>query len=171
MGYCRPAIDDVEEDFFPSSEDKDEDHLASHSFGYVHASSGIRRRVLRGVKHEIDWALIKVHEERLQVGNSIRKGIAATQSGQKHRRPRRGSHRTHDGSRRNKTTGDPEPLQLSQVTPLEQLAGSEVYCCGRTSGFRKGRISKAMTYVKMHGRESFSSSWFVEGGFGGTKYP
>jgi hypothetical protein len=41
-------------------------------------------------------------------------------------------------------------LQLSQVAPLEQLAGSEVYCCGRTSGFRKGRISKAMTYVKMH---------------------
>jgi hypothetical protein len=28
-----------------------------------------------------------------------------------------------------------------------------------------------MTYVKMHGRESFSSSWFVEGGFGGMKTP
>jgi hypothetical protein len=28
-----------------------------------------------------------------------------------------------------------------------------------------------MTYVKMHGRESFSSSWFVEGGFGGMKPP
>jgi hypothetical protein len=180
----QPAIDDVEEDFFPSSEDKDEDHLASHSLGYVHASSGIRRRMLRGVKHEIDWALIKVHEERLQVGNSIRREIAASRSGKmKHKNKkqrRRAPSQIHDHSRQdqmteaNSTRGDRrehEPLPLAGVAPLEQLAGSEVYCCGRTSGFQKGRISKAMTYVKMHGRESFSSSWFVEGGFGGMLHP
>ena len=162
----QPAIDDVEEDFFPSSEDKDEDHLASHSLGYVHASSGIRRRVLRGIKHEIDWALIKVHEDRLQVGNSITKEIAASRH-KKHRR--QASRRTH--LRRRQDQHEPQPLQLADVAPLEQLAGSEVYCCGRTSGFQTGRISKAMTYVKMHGRESFSSSWFVEGGFGGMVHP
>jgi hypothetical protein len=173
----QPAIDDVEDDFFPNSADKDEDHLASHSLGYVHASSGIRRRTLRGVKHEIDWALIKVHEERLEVGNSIRKEIAESRSGKtKHndkKQRRHASSRTHDRSRRDQvadmdsTTGYTRPLPLAGVAPLEQLAGSEVYCCGRTSGFQKGRISKAMTYVKMQGRESFSSSWFVEGGFGG----
>ena len=165
----QPAIDDVEEDFFPSSEDKDDDHLASHSFGYVHASSGIRRRVLRGIKHEIDWALIKVDEERLQVGNAIRKEITANRKGKTKRNEKKrlqhASYRTHDRGRHGQH--EPEPLQLAEVAPLEQLAGSEVYCCGRTSGFQKGRISRAMTYVKMHGRESFSSSWFVEGGFGG----
>ena len=73
--------------------------------------------------------------------------------------------------RRRQDKHEPEPLQLADVAPLEQLAGSEVYCCGRTSGFQKGRISKAMTYVKMQGRETFSSSWFVEGGFGGMLLP
>src|SRR5204862_3444837 len=48
----QPAIDDVEDDFFPSAADKDEDHLASHSLGYVHASSAIRRRLLHRLKHE-----------------------------------------------------------------------------------------------------------------------
>ena len=166
----QPAIDDVEEGFFPNSDDKDEDHLDSHTFGYVHASSGIRRRVLHGIKHEIDWALIKVHEERLQVGNSIRRDLRSGKAKHNDKKKRRhASSRTSDRSR--KDLREPEPLPLAEVASLEQLAGSEVYCCGRTSGFQKGRISKAMTYVKMHGRESFSSSWFVEGGFGGMKHP
>lgn len=184
----QPAIDDVDDDFFPSAADKDEDHLASHSLGYVHASSGIRRRVLHGVKHEIDWALIKVHEERLQVGNAIRREIATSRPGktkQRHKKRQQQQHHHHhhasskkpDRSRQDtaadthSATNNPrqhEALPLAGVAPLGQLAGSEVYCCGRTSGFQKGRISKAMTYVKMQGRETFSSSWFVEGGFGGT---
>jgi hypothetical protein len=181
----QPAIDDVEDDFFPCAADKDEDHLASHSLGYVHASSGIRRRVLHGVKHEIDWALIKVREDRLQVGNAIRREIATNRPGktkqqQDQRRSQHASSKKQDRSRQdnaahtNSAPGNAqehEPLPLAGVAPLDQLAGSEVYCCGRTSGFQKGRISKAMTYVKMQGRETFSSSWFVEGGFGGMLHP
>jgi hypothetical protein len=56
----QPAIDDVEDDFFPNEEDRDDDHLSSHELGHVHASSGIRRWRRDGVVHEIDWALLKV---------------------------------------------------------------------------------------------------------------
>lgn len=181
----QPAIDDVEDDFFPTLEDKDDEHLDSHSLGYVHASSGIRRLALNGIKHEIDWALIKIQEERLHIGNSVKQEIAASRKRSKAKKPNHrepGSHlyesnspwTAHDAGSSHKPTHPRQAreeqmaLHLSGVAPLEKLAGSEVYCCGRTSGFRKGRISRAMTLVKMHGRESFSSSWCVEGGFGGA---
>lgn len=41
-------------------EELDEDHLASYKFGKVYASSGLRRMVKNGMRHEIDWALIEV---------------------------------------------------------------------------------------------------------------
>ncbi|KLU90343.1 hypothetical protein MAPG_09306, partial [Magnaporthiopsis poae ATCC 64411] len=45
-GYVitQPALDDVQDGFFPDPETADEEHLASHAIGEVHASSGIRRR-------------------------------------------------------------------------------------------------------------------------------
>lgn len=57
----QPALDDVEEGFFPNEEDEDDEHLLSHRLGYVHASSGLRRlEMADGIKHEIDWLLMKL---------------------------------------------------------------------------------------------------------------
>lgn len=154
--FCvtQPAIDDVDEDFFPSEEDRDDDHLASHSFGYVFASSGIRRVVRGEIKHEVDWALIRIHDERLKAENLMPERFAAAS-------------RVNMSGTRNQ---QPCPLQsqpvLTTVTPSAKLSGLEVHCRGRSSGFKKGRISPAMTLVKLHGRETFSTSWCLEGGFG-----
>lgn len=143
----QPAIDDVHEDFFPSPEDRDDEHLASHSLGYVHASSGVRRWTRKGLKHEIDWALIKVDEARMDPRNIIldttRSSIA---------RPGRPI--------------PPQPIFLNQVARMEELGGLQVHCCGRTSGLQTGQISKAMTLVKLQGRHSFSTSFCVNGNFG-----
>ncbi|KAF2490603.1 hypothetical protein BU16DRAFT_159462 [Lophium mytilinum] len=70
----QPAIDDVAEDLFPSLDDRDEDHLHSHALGHVYASSGIRRLRRRGILHEIDWALIKIVDERLAPWNVVHGG-------------------------------------------------------------------------------------------------
>ncbi|KAK5226936.1 hypothetical protein LTR99_005065 [Exophiala xenobiotica] len=147
----QPAIDDVEEDFFPNDEDRDDDHLASHSFGYVFASSGIRRVIRGEMKHEVDWALIKVHPERLKVDNAM----TATSSTSVKAGPKGAS----------TGTANQQPM-LTKIMPLAKLSGLQVHCRGRSSGFKKGRISQAMALVKMHGRQSFSISWCVEGGIG-----
>jgi hypothetical protein len=70
----QPAIDDVEDDFFPCEEDRDDDHLSSHELGHVHASSGIRRLNKDGIVHEIDWALLKISDHRLQPYNLVQGG-------------------------------------------------------------------------------------------------
>ncbi|KAJ5591565.1 uncharacterized protein N7459_001934 [Penicillium hispanicum] len=145
----QPAIDDVHDDFFPSPEDRDDEHLASHSLGYVHASSGVRRWTRKGIKHEIDWALIKVDEGRMDPRNII---IDTNLSS-----------RTRPGAGR---TAQPPPIFLNQVARMEEMGGLQVHCCGRTSGLQSGQISKAMTLVKLHGRHSFSTSFCVNGNFG-----
>ncbi|KIW95862.1 uncharacterized protein Z519_02926 [Cladophialophora bantiana CBS 173.52] len=154
----QPAIDDVDDDFFPSEEDRDDDHLASHAFGYVFASSGIRRVVRGEMKHEVDWALIRIHEDRLKVENAITSQQKGTTIPPTTSSPRQ-------GSRTSPQRSDPIPV-LTTITPLSSLSGLRVHCRGRSSGFRRGRISQAMSLVKMHGRQSFSVSWCVEGGFG-----
>ncbi|KAL6241371.1 hypothetical protein RBB50_011635 [Rhinocladiella similis] len=155
--FCvtQPAIDDVDDDFFPSEEDRDEDHLASHTFGYVFASSGIRRVVRGEMKHEVDWALIRIQEDRLKAENAMLEKTVATTA-------------VSSTNRRNQTSGGHQSQHpvLTKITPLSKLSGLQVHCRGRSSGLRKGRISQAMALVKMHGRESFSISWCVEGGFG-----
>lgn len=66
----QPAIDDVDEDFFSCPEDMDDDHLGSHTLGFVHATSGIRRyRDSDSIVHEVDWALFKIQDDRLQPFN------------------------------------------------------------------------------------------------------
>ena len=152
----QPAIDDVDEDFFPSEEDRDDDHLASHAFGYVFASSGIRRVIRGEMKHEVDWALIRVHEERLKVENAIASKTVPSNPP---------SARSRQSSRLPSPSMGNIPI-LTSVTPLSSLSGLHVHCRGRSSGFRRGRISQAMSLVKMHGRQSFSTSYCVEGGFG-----
>lgn len=160
LHVTQPALDDVDEDFFPSLEDRDDDHLASHALGYVHASSGIRRVISHNMKHEVDWALIKIQEKRLQISNAIRPDV-----------PRQGKSLRHRAGRCPETDSKLNPRTLRGVAPSSKLGGMEVHCCGRSSGFRRGRISQAMSLVKMHGRQSFSSSWCVEGGFGGMFSP
>ncbi|PGH13389.1 hypothetical protein AJ79_03668 [Helicocarpus griseus UAMH5409] len=154
----QPAIDDVEDGFFPSYEDRDDEHLASHSLGYVHASSGVRRWTRGGMKHEVDWALIKIDENRMDVNNTI---LADVDTQASHSSSRSGSSeaRRQQGSKVLFAT-------LDKVAKIEDLAGLYVQCCGRTSGLQSGRISRAMTLVKMHGRQSFSTSFSVDGNFG-----
>ncbi|KAL1957227.1 hypothetical protein VTO42DRAFT_6261 [Malbranchea cinnamomea] len=146
IAVTQPAIDDVDDDFFPNPEDKDDEHLASHMLGYVHASSGIRRWMRDGIKHEVDWALIKIDDSRMEARNlvSVIDGSAS----------------------RGYPATERQHINLNKVAPLESLGGLHVHCRGRTSGLQTGRISKAMTLVKMHGRRSFSSSFSVDGNFG-----
>ncbi|KAJ5888707.1 hypothetical protein N7495_008748 [Penicillium taxi] len=136
----QPAIDD---------EDRDDEHLASHSLGYIHASSGMRRWMRKGMKHEIDWALIKVDESRMDPRNLI---IDTTVSVPTNLIAGR--------------TCQPPSIFLNQVARMEELGGLHVHCCGRTSGLQTGQISKAMTMVKFQGRHSFSTSFCVHGNFG-----
>ncbi|KAK7511725.1 uncharacterized protein IWZ02DRAFT_93454 [Phyllosticta citriasiana] len=158
----QPAIDDVDEDFFPCEEDKDEDHLDSHELGCVHASSGIRRWIRAGVVHEIDWSLLRLKEERLQPWNLVQGGRRF--------------------SRLDNKTGDLRPALLDPVTrsgfgPEEDefpraiartadLASLRVHSFGRTTGLRGGVIGHTMTAVKIHGRRSYSRAWHVTGGLG-----
>ena len=146
VGVTQPALDDIHENFWPTLEDRDQEHMDSHNFGYVYASSGVRRWIQKGIKHEIDWALIKVNDKRMQTNNAV-------------------------FDRRNNTTSrgqhESRAVYLDKVARMEDLGGLTVHCCGRTSGFQSGQISRAMALVKLHGRHTFSNSFCVNGGFGG----
>ncbi|KAL8831805.1 MAG: hypothetical protein Q9170_005133, partial [Blastenia crenularia] len=133
----QPAIDDVDEGFFPNEEDADEDHLASHAFGHVHASSGIRRTSRGPISHEVDWALIKIREHRQGTTNTVK-----------------------DGTRHCHTANPRRVLEASK------LGGLKVHALGRTSGLQTGMILPSMVTVKMPGRISHSQSWQVAGKFG-----
>ncbi|GFF34249.1 hypothetical protein IFM58399_03813 [Aspergillus lentulus] len=151
----QPAIDDVHEDFFPSPEDRDDEHLASHSLGFVHASSGVRRWTRKGIKHEIDWALIKINDDRLDARNIVFDKTPPSMS--------RGLQRRGPGGQPSQTG---QAIFLNDVARMEELGGLKVHCCGRTSGLQSGQISRAMTIVKLHGRQTFSTSFCVDGNFG-----
>ena len=159
----QPAIDDVDEDFFPNDDDRDEDHLASHTFGRVHASSGIRR-VTRGMlKHEVDWALIRIDDERLDVANLISASFSASSSPKKPGRPCKvpltGSVEASAAAKQAREVNIPT---LTSITPANKMSSLPVACHARSSGFTNGRISQAMCLVKLHGRRSFSYSWCVD---------
>ncbi|KAH7043992.1 hypothetical protein B0J12DRAFT_712263 [Macrophomina phaseolina] len=155
----QPAIDDVEDDFFPCEEDRDEDHLDSHELGHVHASSGIRRWNRNGVVHEIDWSLLRLKEERLQPYNLVQGGKRFCS------RPAKLCPKLVDPvSRRHfKPEEDEYPCQVAKV---EDLGSLQVHSLGRTSGLKGGVISHTMTAVKIHGRKSYARSWHVSGGLG-----
>ncbi|PNS17967.1 Hybrid signal transduction histidine kinase K [Sphaceloma murrayae] len=46
------------------------------------------------------------------------------------------------------------------------FAGKKVLCSGRTSGLAIGTVGAGMSFVKIYGRRTFSSSWTVVGDFG-----
>ncbi|RMD43372.1 hypothetical protein DV735_g1770, partial [Chaetothyriales sp. CBS 134920] len=145
LTVTQPAIDDVDDDFFVGDEDdRREDHLSSHTLGYIHASSGIRR-VMRGrLKHEVDWALIRIDDERLDLSNRLEGHSGQTNH---HRRPGR---------------GEPSVVKLTRVISSSKLSNLAVACRARSSGFSCGKISPAMCLVKLHGRHTFSYSWTVD---------
>ncbi|KAF1973926.1 hypothetical protein BU23DRAFT_553903 [Bimuria novae-zelandiae CBS 107.79] len=160
----QPAIDDVDDDFFPSEEDRDEDHLDSHELGYVHASSGIRRWRKDGIVHEIDWALLKLNDARLQPYNLVQGGrrFCATSS--------------FDPAQREISAKLEQPVTRRHYTADEDeypngvasghLGGLSVHCFGRTTGLQGGMVGHAMSSVRIYRRKTFSRSWHVAGGFG-----
>ncbi|EJT69918.1 hypothetical protein GGTG_12801 [Gaeumannomyces tritici R3-111a-1] len=148
-GYVvtQPALDDVKDGFFPDPDTADDEHLASHAIGEVHASSGIRRRTDdNGLVHEIDWALIEFDEE-----------------GRRNRIPSRNlipRLSPDDGEAPAAATGDLQPIT---VAPASALPGLEVQCMARTSGLQSGRVLPALVSIKIYGRQTPSHSYQVAG--------
>ncbi|KXJ94889.1 hypothetical protein Micbo1qcDRAFT_160196 [Microdochium bolleyi] len=143
-GYVvtQPALDDVDENFYPEEETMDEDHLATCSLGEIFATSGIRRRRDENyLVHEIDWALFEFHDDRQPAENFVpRAKVEAA-----------------------KPSPDEESLHPSTVVPFSSLPGLEVQCMARTSGLQTGHIMPALTSVKIFGRQSASQTYQVSG--------
>lgn len=159
--YCitQPAWDDVPENFFSDdAEYRDEEHLLSHSFGLVHASSGLKRTTKLNMKHEVDWALIRINERRLNLAVNPDAAKASRQSSRSSKLRRR-----KDSSMGGAAFTEPA---LTAVTPMALMPRLSISCVGRTSGRKNGRISQAMSLLKLPGRTSFSASFTVEGGMG-----
>jgi hypothetical protein len=134
----QPAIDDVPDDFYPSEETRDEDHLDSFQLGEIYASSGIRRRAdSNGVVHEIDWALFEFESGRLPSQNHIQNSSSFCPL-------------------------KPGTYPLT-VTKTKDLSDLPVHCMARTSGLQSGRILPGMVIVKIFGRQTPSSSYQVVG--------
>ncbi|KZZ91713.1 hypothetical protein AAL_06467 [Moelleriella libera RCEF 2490] len=156
-GYyiTQPALDDIEEGFYPSLEDRDDDHLCSFTLGELYASSGIRRKNVSGLLHEVDWALFEFGRERLPEDNAMRAAECGMTSG----------HGTNPGI-----------VRPTSVAPLSSLPGTRVQCLARTSGLRTGCILPTLTSVKMFGRHSPSHTYQVasnpsDGGEGTSNSP
>lgn len=135
----QPALDDVDEKFFPDEDEMSDDHLVSHGLGNIHASSGLRRLTYGSVAHEVDWALFKIHEERRASTNIVEGGA---------------KHCHAQGS------------YPSQVLKAETLGSLRVHAYGSTSGLATGTILPTMQHTKMPGRIYPSPVWRVKGDFG-----
>ncbi|KAL9485374.1 hypothetical protein ACSS6W_004163 [Trichoderma asperelloides] len=148
-GYIvtQPALDDVEEGFYPYAETEDEDHLDTFSLGEVYASSGIRRKEANGLIHEVDWALFEFADGRLPDDNSIPK--ISDDRNQRSRTPGK-----------NAQSNQPV-LRPTTVAPWSALPGLEVQCVARTSGSQTGQILPALTSVKIYGRQSPSHTYQI----------
>ncbi|KAK1987759.1 HET-s/LopB domain-containing protein [Colletotrichum cereale] len=146
-GYIitQPAMDDVDEEFYPSEETANEDHLDSYTVGEVYASSGIKRREQNGLIHEIDWALFEFTPERLPDDNTIPRIQGKQLSPSYGRFPSKHGKFMHPMS----------------VAPTSKLPGLEVQCMARTSGLQTGLILPALTSVKIFGRVTPSHTYQV----------
>ncbi|KAK1990202.1 HET-s/LopB domain-containing protein [Colletotrichum falcatum] len=146
-GYVitQPARDDVDEEFYPSEETANEDHLDTYTVGEVYASSGIRRREDNGLIHEIDWALFEFTPERLPEDNAIPRIQGKQLSPSYGRLPSKHGKFMHP----------------TCVVPTSKLAGLEVQCMARTSGLQTGLILPALTSVKIFGRVTPSHTYQV----------
>ncbi|KAL6711650.1 hypothetical protein ACN47E_004584 [Coniothyrium glycines] len=160
----QPAIDDVDDDFFPNEEDRAEDHLSSHELGHVHASSGIRRWKRDGILHEIDWALLKLNRDRLQPYNICQGGRRFCFGPPKPDQKQIAAKLEQPVDRRHYTQDEDE--YPNGVASADSLGGLNVHCFGRTTGLQGGMISSTMSAVRIYRRKTFSRSWSVAGGFG-----
>lgn len=145
-GYIvtQPALDDVEEGFYPCAETEDEDHLDTFSLGEVYASSGIRRKQANGLLHEVDWALFEFADGRLPDDNCIPRIFDDG-----------------DQQSRKRSKNSQPPLRPTTVAPWAALPGLEVQCVARTSGTQTGQILPALTSVKIYGRQSPSHTYQI----------
>ena len=146
----QPALDDVDPAFFPNEDDKSDEHLSSHGLGYIHASSG-RKQVRHGtsnIAHEVDWALFKVCDGRLDPKNKINGGEKFCQLAP------------------TVTASGPHPCQ---VYAADALGRREVHAIGATSGLGSGTILPEMVEQKMPGRVFSSTVWRFRGDFGGKQ--
>ncbi|KAI9715319.1 MAG: Intracellular distribution of mitochondria [Chrysothrix sp. TS-e1954] len=156
----QPALVDVAAGFFPREEDRDEDHLDSHTFGHIHASSGLKRISRQGTTHEVDWALLKLHSDRLQTHNLVPGGRPFSRKADLGYKPK-----LLDPVCRNKYASD-QDLYPRNFCKTEEMAGLPVHAFGRTSGLEVGRISQTMRLVRIAGRQNFTQSWTVKGKIG-----
>lgn len=142
-GYIvtQPALDDVEDGFYPCAETEDEDHLDTYSLGEVYASSGIRRKEANGLLHEVDWALFQFEDGRAPQENFVA--------------------RAEDGVSGQRQTSEQEPIKPTSVAPSVSLPGMQVQCVARTSGVQTGQILPALCSVKIYGRTSPSQTYQV----------
>lgn len=162
----QPAFDDVEEGFFPCEDDAPGEHLDSHVLGTVHASSGIRRLTKDGVCHEIDWALLKLEDDRLQPFNLVQGGKRFSVDDGPATAPDFCPRLVEPICRKGFSSEEDE--YPNQFVPAAALGSLAVHCYGRTSGLKGGVVGSAMSSVRIYGRKTFSRSWHVAGGFGGT---
>ena len=163
LAVTQPAIDDVSHRFFSDPGAASEEHLLSHAFGHIHATSGLRRSRKDGVIHEIDWALIKIKEERLQDQNSVPGAAQIVQA-------------EYQKSQAKSRPGFPTtPILQSDsgshsypthILPSTSLPNLRVHCRGRTSGLQTGVILPTMRLIRLPGRAFASHSWHVRGNFG-----
>jgi len=164
LTVTQPALSDVPSDFFPVLEDRDDDHIDSHSLGHVHASSGLRRIThtlhSKPAKLEIDWALIKLHAARSQYINVITGGRTHCES---HSDSAYRPHITHSTSR---TTIRPDNDTYPRlIAPSTHLSGLSVHALGRTSGLSAGTI-RGLALVRFPNRRTASRVWALKGGMG-----
>ncbi|PFH58019.1 hypothetical protein XA68_14261 [Ophiocordyceps unilateralis] len=140
-GYLvtQPALDDVRDDFYPCAETRNEDHNDSFHLGKVFASSGIRRKRVGGLIHEVDWALFEFSDGRLPNDNRIPRALDDILPGD----------------------NVPGHLRPTSVAPSSSLPGMQVQCAARTSGIQTGQILPALTTVKIYGRTSPSHTYEV----------
>ncbi|KAF7553955.1 hypothetical protein G7046_g6953 [Stylonectria norvegica] len=141
----QPALDDVEEGFYPEAETEDEDHLDTYTLGEVYASSGIRRKQAHGLVHEVDWALFEFSYDRQPEDNSIPRADGSAPL------------RALDPEHKNPA----DLLRPTTVAPSTSLPGMEVQCMARSSGLQTGQILPALTSVKIYGRASPSHTYQV----------
>ncbi|MCJ1311718.1 hypothetical protein MMC25_005391 [Agyrium rufum] len=157
LAVTQPAIDDVSEIFFSEASCAGEEHLHSHSFGHIHASSGLRRARKDNLIHEIDWALIKITSEREQEHNTVLEGARFLE------KPDTSQDQPvidFEGSEHLKHS------YPSQILPSTDLPNLQVHCRARTSGLQSGTILPTMRMIRLPGRAFASHSWHVRGNFG-----
>ena len=163
LAVTQPAIDDVSHSFFSDSGSASEEHLLSHAFGHIHASSGLRRSRKNGIIHEIDWALIKIKDERQQEENCVPGAGQIMQA--ENRKGQTGSQPESPTTPLLESTSESHSYP-THILPSTSLPNLRVHCRGRTSGLQIGVILPTMRLIRLPGRAFASHSWHVRGNFG-----